>query len=171
MSAPTAAPATPTPPAVPETRPTPPSHWLWVLCLLGVDYFSTLAYQPSITFQAAGRLAPLATVVVVLVTLLCALPVYCYVAGRSAHGQGSIALLEQVVHGWRGKTLVLGLLGFAATDFVMIKTLSLADAAEHVVHNSYFESGHTLQHMAQVAKETAQQYLGDRFTDFFNEQL
>src|SRR5437763_4374591 len=118
MSAPTAAPATPTPPAVPETRLTPPSYWLWVLCLLGVDYFSTLAYQPSISFQVAGRLAPLATALVVLITLGCALPVYFYVAGRSAHGSGSIALLEQLVGGWRGKTLVLGLLGFAATDFV-----------------------------------------------------
>jgi hypothetical protein len=172
MSAPTASPATPTPPAAPEIRPpAPPSYWLWVLCLLGVDYFSTLAYQPSISFQVAGRLAPLATVAVVLVTLCCAVPVYWYVAGRSAHGSGSIALLEQVVHGWRGKTLVLGLLGFAATDFVMIKTLSLADAAEHVLHNSIFERGHTLQDMAQAAKETSQQYLGDRFTGFFNEQL
>jgi hypothetical protein len=119
----------------------------------------------------AGRLAPLATVTVVLVTLLCALPVYCYVAGRSAHGQGSIALLEEVVRGWRGKTLVLGLLGFAATDFVMIKTLSLADAAEHVLHNSYFEKNHTLQSMAQLGKETANEFLGTRFTDFFNEQM
>src|SRR2546425_13166094 len=98
---------------------TPQYFWLWVMCLLGVDYFSTLAYQPSIAFQVAGRLAPLATVVVVLVTLFCALPVYFYVAGKSAHGQGSIALLERLVHGWRGKTLIRGLLGFAATDFVM----------------------------------------------------
>ena len=78
-----------------------PSYWLWILCLLGVDYFSTLAYQPSISFQVAGRLAPLATVVVVLVTLCCALPVYFHVAGRSPLGSGSIALLEQLVSGWR----------------------------------------------------------------------
>src|SRR6516165_1639079 len=103
----------------PQTKPAE-SFWLWVMCLLGVDYFSTLAYQPSITFNAAGRLGPLATVVVVLVTLFGALPVYCYVAGKSAHGQGSIALLERLVRGWVGKTLVLFLLGFAATDFVMI---------------------------------------------------
>jgi hypothetical protein len=170
MTAPTAPPQTP--PVAPETRPpVQPSYWLWVLCLLGVDYFSTLAYQPSISFQVAGRLAPLATAVVVLITLGCALPVYFYVAGRSAHGAGSIALLEQVVGGWRGKTLVLGLLGFAATDFVMIKTLSLADAAEHVLHNSYFEQGHTLQAVALWAKDTSRQYLGERFTNFFNEQL
>src|SRR2546421_10910332 len=90
----------------------PEYYWLWVMCLLGVDYFSTLAYQPSITFNMAGRLGPLATAVVVLVTLFAALPVYFYVAGKSAHGQGSIALLERVVRGWVGKTLILLLLGF-----------------------------------------------------------
>src|SRR5262249_25650395 len=119
----------PCPPADGVPRPPQPAYfWPWVLCLLGVDYFSTLAYQPSITFSAAGRLGPLATVVVVLVTLFGALPVYFYIAGKSNQGQGSIALLERFVHGWVGKTIILLLLGFAATDFVMIKTLSLADA-------------------------------------------
>src|SRR5262249_51941503 len=89
-------------PAEAKPRQMPEHFWLWVMCLLGVDYFSTLAYQPSITFEATGRLGPLATVVVVLITLFGALPVYWYVAGRSSRGQGSIALLERVVHGWRG---------------------------------------------------------------------
>src|SRR5688500_5498523 len=120
-----------TPTTVPQTqrKPVPEYFWLWVMCLLGLDYFSTLAYQPSITFEVAGRLGPLATAVVVAVTLLGVLPVYCYLAGRSPAGHGSIGMLERFVRGWRGKTLVLVMLGFAATDFTMLKTISLADAA------------------------------------------
>ncbi|HEX3868960.1 MAG TPA: hypothetical protein VHV77_00855, partial [Pirellulales bacterium] len=114
---------------------TPPSHWLFVLCLIGVDYFSTLAYQTSITFKTAGLLGPPATIVVVVMTLCGALPVYWHIAGRSPDGHSSIALLQRFLRGWVGKTLVLILLGFATTDFVVTKTLSAASAAEHIIHN------------------------------------
>ncbi|MEX0641625.1 MAG: hypothetical protein WD468_02935 [Pirellulales bacterium] len=119
----------------PHEHPTHQTFWLWVMCLTGVDYFSTLGYQPSIAFKFTGLLAPLATVFLVLMTLFGALPVYRYVAGESFRGQGSIGMLAKLLHGWKGKFLVLVLLGFAATDFVITKTLSAADAAEHLIHN------------------------------------
>lgn len=121
--------------------------WLAVLCLIGLDYLSTLGYQPSLAFTAAGRLAPLATVVVVLVTLLGALPVYTYLASRSPHGQGSFALLERLLPGWTGKTLLLILLGFAATDLVFTRTFSTADASEHLTHNTYPDWQQTLRYI------------------------
>ncbi|MFN6053561.1 MAG: amino acid transporter, partial [Planctomycetia bacterium] len=114
------------------------TFWLWAMCLTGVDYFSTLGYQPSIAFEAAGLLSPLATMVVVLVTLFGAFPVYSFVAGKSFRGLGSIGMLEKLLHGWVGKAIVITLLGFAATDFVITKTLSAADAAEHVVSNPFW---------------------------------
>jgi hypothetical protein len=122
----------------PDGHTTHKSFWLWVMCLTGVDYFSTLGYQPSIAFEATGRLAPIATVMLVLLTLFGALPVYRYVAGQSFRGQGSIAMLERMVRGWKGKFLVLLLLGFAGTDFVITKTLSAADAAKHLIHNPFW---------------------------------
>src|SRR5258706_9012108 len=132
----------------PSPSPHHKAFWLWVMCLTGVDYFSTLGYQPSLAFEATGRLAPLATVVLVLVTLAGALPVYAYVAGQSPQGQGSIGMLEHLVSGWTGKFLVLALLGFAATDFVITKTLSAADAAEHLIGNRFwpFPSGEGGRH-------------------------
>ena len=158
-------------------RSLPTYAWWLVLCVVGLDYFSTLAYLPSMAVDKSGRdFAVLTAFLLSAITLFVALPIYLYIAGRSPNGMGVTGLLESHFRGWGGKLLILFLLGFVAADFVITRTLSTADASLHLLHNSYWKAH--VEDMSQIRDSLRsslparlQGPTTDQVLDWWNEQV
>lgn len=159
-------------PSMAALRKLPSFAWWLVLGLVGLDYFSTLAYLPALAVDDAADMAPFAILGVALLTLFAALPVYLYVAGRSPHGRGATGLLEKYVSGWGGKLFILILLGFIATDFIITRTLSTADASKHLIHNSYWQPQlDWLTQNKDTLREVLPPWLSGLLFDWWSEQM
>jgi hypothetical protein len=158
-------------------RSSPSYTWWLVLCLVGLDYFSTLAYLPSMAVDKSGRdFAVLTAFLLSAITLFVALPIYLYIAGRSPNGMGVTGLLESHFHGWSGKLLILFLLGFVAADFVITRTLSTADASLHLLHNSYWKAHvdwmiNVRESLRSSLPARLQGPMTDQVLDWWNEQV
>ena len=115
-----------------------PQAWWQVMCLTGVDYFSTLGYQPGIAALAAGLLSPLATLVLVAAHLARGAAGLPPGRGRKPPRRG----LDRhagapAAPWWRGSSSCWCCSGFAATDFMITITLSAADATAHCIENPF----------------------------------
>ena len=86
-------------------------------------------------------------------------------------GQGSLGIVERLFRGWRGKTLILILLGFAATDFTMLKTLSLADASVHVLNKHEGLRREGAKQVVGWVKNCTDEYCGPEIGLYIDEQL
>ena len=113
-------------------------RWYKVMWLTGVDYFSTLGYQPGIALLAAGALrrSRPSSWSSSRSSARCRSTRRSPRRSRTARARSRCS---RTCCRLEGQDLVLVLLGFAATDFVITMTLSAADAAKHAIENPFLQ--------------------------------